>query len=166
MNTKIIGIQNILRATNVKRWHIVNTMREQNIAEHQWNVTMIARAIAKKAGSDISAVTEYALTHDLHEVVDGDLPSPTKEWLSSQGIVFNSDTDTEWETIFIVKLADILEMIWFLADHGIGRHAEMVLSKLSDKIDAVMEQAESPDRIGDAFWSVNKELFEGEMQGE
>ena len=36
-----------LRAGHVHRWNIVATIREQSIAEHMWNVTMIATTISR-----------------------------------------------------------------------------------------------------------------------
>ena len=72
----------LLKAENVKRWHTVPTVRSQSLAEHQWNVSMIAESLALSMGLDdlhINAIVRYALVHDIDEITTGDIPTPAKE---------------------------------------------------------------------------------------
>lgn len=74
-----------LRATEAKRWTIVRLTREQSVAEHQYRVWLIARAMYEAMfstphnSSDMWLLESMALTHDLHEVITGDIPSTVKE---------------------------------------------------------------------------------------
>lgn len=82
------NIKDLLKANNVKRWHTVDTVRSQSLAEHQYNVAILATQIAiimNLDNSEIHLVTLKALTHDIEEVWTGDLPSPYKEKLKLTG---------------------------------------------------------------------------------
>lgn len=74
------SINEMLRASHVKRWHTVDTVKDQSVAEHQWNVTALSMRIASIAGEEITAeLVQYAMFHDLEEIYTGDMPSPYKE---------------------------------------------------------------------------------------
>jgi len=83
-----MNIEKFLRAAEVQRWHTVHATKTQTVAEHQWNVWVIARAIYDMLfpiphNSDESAlVSTLALTHDVHEIVVGDIPSTGKDLMS------------------------------------------------------------------------------------
>lgn len=69
----------IIRARNVKRWHIVPMTQEQTIAEHQFNVASLCMHVMK--GRHFApAVIEWALVHDLPEVITGDFPTHIKHY--------------------------------------------------------------------------------------
>ena len=62
----------LLRASHTKRWTIVSTARTQTVAEHLFNVTMIAEKLAEAVGYDIVINSDnflklqtWALMHDL-----------------------------------------------------------------------------------------------------
>lgn len=150
MNKKL-SIQDIARSTHVDRWQIVRTLRQQNLAEHQYMVTMIALEIARKAmGVHFNAISEldlirWCMRHDLREVVHGDICTPVKQRIKRQ---CGKDTFKKIErdicddcnfaednvegTVLwdIAKLADLIDGIRFLTIEGNGKHAEAVLSKL------------------------------------
>lgn len=74
-----------LRLTEVKRWGIVATSREQTVAEHSYRVMMLATAIydhmeggVPHNSDDRDAIITYSLMHDLHEVMSGDINSVFK----------------------------------------------------------------------------------------
>lgn len=136
-----------LRAGHVHRWNIVATIRPQSIAEHMWNVTMIATDISKWMGVKDPAPAGFVglcLRHDRHEVITGDVPTPTKrkfdehhDWY--QVTEFGEDPeydalrshylDTHYE--HILKIADILDGIWFLTVWGVkSRHVTEILQEL------------------------------------
>ena len=62
--------QALYDASTVKRWHTCLTIKEQDLAAHQWGVAMVIREIAPGH----LHMLEYALTHDLGESVSGDTP--------------------------------------------------------------------------------------------
>jgi hypothetical protein len=61
----------------------------------------------------------------------------------------------------IVKLADILEAIWFLKDNGIGDHAKHVLSGLYENMYEMIDKYEEEHLnldIRSGMYEVRKEL--------
>ena len=127
-------IQDIMLAQDIKRWTIVRMMREQSLAEHSFNVTMIARAICKEIGLDDTNVTKYALDHDLDEILTGDIPTPAKQRLKIRDPYKGSGRALcDSQEISIVMLADMIEAIAFIQDNQIGRHANVVAEELTTR---------------------------------
>ena len=68
----------------IRRWGLMKSVTDENIAEHSAQVAQIAHALAliknKKFGGEINAdrVTTIALYHETSEVITGDLPTPIK----------------------------------------------------------------------------------------
>ncbi len=68
----------------IKRWSLMKSVSEENIAEHSAQVAQIAHALAviknRKFGGNINAdrVATLALYHETSEVLTGDLPTPIK----------------------------------------------------------------------------------------
>jgi 5'-deoxynucleotidase len=153
-----------LRACHVRRWHIVQTSREQTLAEHSFAVAVIAGTLAASMRYKglmhhtlQLKLLQHALAHDLIEVRTGDMPTPFKRFLEKAGgpgIVEKAedlvDSDhtgamrtvegTEIETI--VKLADMIEAIYFLQDNGVGAHAKTVLDGLRYNLSVAVNEAE------------------------
>lgn len=170
-----------LRASYTKRWTIVNTSRQQTIAEHSFNVAMIAQYLAELTdwngvfhSSEVLQLQSWALLHDIVEIYTGDIPTPFKRALEKHGAKI-SDAEEEFlkeyggaareaeQSIFgvIVKFADMLEAIWFLKDHGIGDHASKVLSGLYENLYSMVDkyEAEYPNlNIRKAVAEIRKEM--------
>lgn len=151
-----------LRACHVRRWHIVQTSREQTLAEHSFAVSVIAGSLAAKMRwrgllhPDKKAdLLLWALRHDLIEVLTGDVPTPFKKVLRKVGgeDVFDKAEDevdkdfgasyrqiagTEIE--MIVKIADMIESIYFLQDNGVGPHAKSVLTLLREDLSRMVDK--------------------------
>lgn len=128
-------IQDILLMQDVKRWIIVRTSVQQSNAEHTFNVTMIARAIAKEANMPDERIAKYALDHDLDEVMTGDMPSPSKIKLGLKGKGYEGSSKSlcSAEEVLIVEVADIMEAVIFISENGLGRHGQLVSQKLTKK---------------------------------
>ncbi len=68
----------------IKRWSLMKSVSEENIAEHSAQVAQIAHALAviknQKFGGSLSAdrIATMALYHETSEVLTGDLPTPIK----------------------------------------------------------------------------------------
>jgi 5'-deoxynucleotidase YfbR-like HD superfamily hydrolase len=136
-----MNIQDLLRLSNVSRWHIVNTIRHQTVAEHSFNVVLISRAIVENLGwyDLIDEVTEAALYHDSHEAILGDMPTPTKMRLGREmveevesGYDHKLAVGYSESVVQILKVADIIEARWFLQNNGSGRHAQEVLVRITE----------------------------------
>lgn len=78
------GLLFALRLTEVSRWGIVATSRQQSVGEHSYRVTMIAQAMYDYVfpiphnSNDRGLLTSFAMVHDIMEVLSGDLDSVFK----------------------------------------------------------------------------------------
>jgi len=103
-----------LRAHLIPRWCVVKTTRNQSVAEHSYNVAVIARKLCKMLGlneAETNANIAEALLHDSDEVYTGDIPSPAKIHVAVDG---DSVTTTKNP---IIKLADYIEAFVFIRDN-------------------------------------------------
>lgn len=89
------SISNLMKAGNVKRWHTVDTVKEQSLTDHQWNVSILAIRLASIIGYSMT-VEELGsiLIHDIDEIWTGDMPSPEKERLRRHGSLPNRGVGT------------------------------------------------------------------------
>ncbi len=120
------------RMSVVKRWSVVETIRKQSLAEHSYNVAIMAwriatRIYAKPDDPGIWEAVQYALFHDKKESVTGDFPSYMKPYVNEEGALQNVPAFNEEEEVdlgsaenphplsrFIVKCADYIDACIFL----------------------------------------------------
>jgi HD superfamily phosphodiesterase len=161
-------IQDIMLAQDVKRWTIVRTIRDQSLAEHTFNVTMIARAIARKLNIDDCRIIKYALDHDLDEILTGDIPTPAKARLKiSTSYDGKSFKECDSRESSIVAMADIIEAIAFITDNQVGRHAHTVGDYLMDRFQNRCNLIGAMDpALVEACNSVVKDLLSGKYEAE
>lgn len=143
------------RSADVKRWHIINTVRPQTMAEHSFMTALIALELADKlaheGGSTFDSPREQfqflcaALFHDTPENVYGDIPTPGKvvwkDFLQNQRVFEEIDqiimpkipyaggrlnVKLEW----IIKVADLMEAYHFLCSNAAGPYAKQVRDHL------------------------------------
>ena len=82
----------------IRRWGLMRSVNEENIAEHSLQVAHIAHALAliknKKFGGCVNPdrIATIALYHETSEVITGDLPTPIKYYNSE---IRNSYKDIE-----------------------------------------------------------------------
>ena len=82
----------------IRRWGLMRSVNEENIAEHSLQVAHIAHALAliknKKFGGCVNSdsFATIALYHETSEVITGDLPTPIKYYNSE---IRNSYKDIE-----------------------------------------------------------------------
>ena len=161
----MINLELALRASEAKRWAIVKLTRDQSVAEHQYRVYLIADAISEALGVsmhnslDAQAIRSWALTHDLHEVLTGDLPTPVKatdpalvarleaKARATMGLPLGEAHD---KTIvgFVVKIADLVEALLFLHENG-GHDRQAVWRSVQDRYAGTVTMAQS------LFWHHN-----------
>ena len=147
-------IDRALDAQHVKRWSLVATTADSNVASHSFNVAVIAMAIRKNMFNtihfSIEQVCYYALLHDIDEVFTGDLPTPTKEAMRKQGVEPNElfegqEASKPPEHIkAIIKVADLIDNHIFISQHGAGVRARRAAAEVRGRLDAALDGA-SPD---------------------
>ncbi len=176
----MIKIQDVLRAGHIKRWNIINTTRQQTLAEHLFNVAMIADVLLDKLSQteyrDITLA--WALIHDVPEVVCGDTPTPTKKRMEDKGFsmeniydeidpTYKATKETAEEVGFgmpwkIVKAADLIEAIHFLTENGVGNHAKDVANSIHGKLGKHLYEHFHPDQAN-KIRTVFNEIMDGKF---
>jgi 5'-deoxynucleotidase len=165
---KPLTLYDYLRIGHVKRWHNVNTARDQTVAEHSYMVAVIAVHLANRIDreADPGAVAIAALFHDSPEVVLGDMPTPAKRFL--RDFTANPHIFAEMEKALMpampygvkpiidpepyVKVADKIEAAYWISENGVGNHAKIVAAanwrNLEDHVEKMDEQWPGDDWYG------------------
>lgn len=161
-----------LRLTEVSRWGIVATSRQQSVGEHSYRVCMIALAMFDymEAGVphnsfDRISIASLAMTHDIFEILSGDLDSIFKLATKAQfpdvynAVVENmalqrrdsgdlyrqvsGDERAMKGTIIeaIVKLSDYVEALIYLDQYGTNsRHAQQIRDNVLERMWLKLEE--------------------------
>lgn len=136
-------VEAVMRLHAVKRWHMIDTTRQQTLAEHSANVAALAYVIAMRAPGMFFGpayhVAGRALLHDIDEVFVGDIPTHTKRHLQDIRKLERSITPeifhpaaAEHNTDILVKFCDLADGIRFIRLHGVditSRHAKEGLER-------------------------------------
>lgn len=145
-------IDRALDAQFVKRWSLVCTTAESNVASHSYNVAVLAMAIWKEMRNNveygIKEVCYYAMLHDIDEVFTGDMPTPTKNAIRDKGVepnelfVGQSTEDRPPAKIaLVIKLADLIDNYIFIYRHGSGVRAWEAASEVAGRMRAAIDAA-------------------------
>ena len=137
-----LTINDILLAQNIRRWTIVATKTDQSLAEHTFNVTMIARAICAEADINDNNVIKYALDHDLDEILTGDIPSPAKRRLGLTDAYQGKNGNISDVEYSIVKIADLIDATLFIKYNAYDRHGKVVANYTAKKLDQFISKVE------------------------
>jgi len=133
-----MSIQNIMLSIGVNRFHTVDLVRQMSLAEHHYLVTMtamkIAAELAENYGGDHKTLTFICLTHDLHEIFDGDIPTPAKE-RNGDSCFDRPMTQDE----IILKCADLITDAWFSSNYQVGRNGRKVAMNCLVRMEAFIE---------------------------
>lgn len=108
------------RAMGVTRYHVQADVPAQDLGAHQARVAMLQMMIWPRARPQ---VTQYALGHDMEELVTGDLPYPSKSVLPPEALkaIDSLGKDFTWNFLrlrfdldvnerMMVKICDYLEL--------------------------------------------------------
>lgn len=147
----MLTLYDYLRAGHVKRWHIVETIRPQSIAEHSFLVTIIALHLHWRLGHDGCSLHDQrmlvlgSLFHDAPEVRTGDVPSHSKGIIRSfaddakifdridevlmPSVPYTGDEQFPTHLHRYIKMADTIEAAHFIREQGVGAHAATVAAK-------------------------------------
>lgn len=117
------------RMSVVKRWGVVQTIRQQSLAEHSYNVAVLALRISREwfgmsYDAVLLSVLEWSLHHDSWETITGDPPSYMKPYIdearaidtfiaNGAGENFPDKPHNDFARI-VVKIADYIDALIFL----------------------------------------------------
>lgn len=127
----------LARAANVRRFHTVQVIGDQNLGHHSHRVCLILRYLL--GGEVPSHLMWAALFHDLAESVTGDIPAQAK-WGSYALNCAVIDLEVNWNTNhnscivltneeeLILSIADKLELVLFCTEQMMlgNRHMEVI----------------------------------------
>lgn len=141
------SVAEFLRASHITRWGIVQTARQQSIAEHQYRVWLLVQHWAPLAGLNVvekRCASQLALIHDLPEIRTGDAPTPhktpeVKAYLAEvERQILPELHQTEQHASArvkdFVKFCDTAEAVLFLRVNGLGKHAADVRDLLEQQM--------------------------------
>lgn len=111
-----------MRASSVKRWHIVRTSTAQSLAEHTFNVMCIVIELSNRlrwasGPAERLALVGTAMTHDLDEIWSGDIPTPAKPPKKWPNYVADNS---------IIMVADLMDALLFIRDNAVDSHGRKV----------------------------------------
>ena len=165
-----------MRAAHVQRWHIVNTVKQQNIAEHSYLVALIAMELyAAIVGFDdpgeVNKLIIGALFHDSAEIRYGDIPTPGKNYIrsrTSDDLFDKLDAELVPTLPYInevvpqrmapfIAMADMIEAAWWIRNNGAGDFAHSVADKCWLRLQTELE-AVADDHRDEWYQAVNSVL--------
>ena len=173
----MMKINDLYRGTEVMRWHIVKTHQKQSIAEHSWMVAILSGELANILHPTVSTISrrgallQYALFHDVDEIITGDIPSPFKKLITmdpqhQKNIMgqYSYVLEVPEPLKDIVKLADIAEAYKFIMVNANSAHADIVQHKLNNMYDSKL--AELKEKYPDWDWPKAEGMLQVFWHGE
>ena len=133
----ITNIQDKLRASNVMRWHTVPMVKMQSVAEHSFNVAIMCLELSTRLGLGYRGTHHLvieALHHDLHEIIDGDTPSPVKP----KPLIDWSET---WDGGHVLAFCDLLDSLAFASKYHSEQHGQNASEILDAKLREIQGKA-------------------------
>lgn len=120
----------MLRAAGaIRRYHTLRTHRTQTVADHSHGVAMLVLAVYPEAHAEL---IKAALTHDLPEIVTGDIPA-TAKWRHPELGKIENEISAKFRSEYgiqyvlsetehsILKWCDMMELVlWCLEDVQLG----------------------------------------------
>lgn len=162
--------EEVMRLSNLKRWGIVEMSRSQSVAEHSYNVAMIAGYIVDRLPSEArppglrEIVVNWSLIHDLPELTTGDIPTPIKEWIktSLEGAerdlfpeMFEYKIRMSKLALAICKAADLMDAIQFANKFCVDSRKKEIIDDIWSAGEVATENLDA-----DAAFALNKVIGE------
>lgn len=155
-------IDKLMDCQHVKRWNLIPTTADSNVASHSFNVAVIAIALRRKMFNtnhfSEEEVCYHAMLHDIDEAETGDLPTPTKTAIRQHGVDPNALFETQGSQPEppacikgIVKMADLIENCVFINEHGTGTRGRYAAAEVSRRLADAIDGA-PPDLQQAARW--------------
>lgn len=126
------ALNNVRMAAHVPRWTIARTLKPQNLATHQYFVTVNAMWLYHTLSIPVNphSLCVAALFHDCDEIFSGDLPGPAKRMMkcdqtaikevTAQNVwgyapcLFHMEKDPRIKDV--IKVADLMDEVQYLLE--------------------------------------------------
>ncbi len=138
----------LARLRYIKRWGLMRNAEEEDVAQHSWEVAVLAHALAVisrdvfKQPVDPNAVAARALFHDATEAITGDLPTPVKYSPAMRHATANLEGEVCREMVSLLPAA-LQTSMSAVMDHETWPAHEAALVKMADRLAAWLKcQAE------------------------
>lgn len=144
----------VSRMKHINRWSLMQCMREENLSEHSFEVSVIAHALAVigneyyKKTYDASKVALMGLFHDVSEVITGDMPTPIKYSTPEMTKLFHQVEDNAAMEILCMlpeKMRGAYNDLFF---HTVNDQDYWYVVKAADKFSALIKANEELNRYG------------------
>ncbi len=125
----------------IKRWGLMRNAVEEDVAQHSWEVAVLAHALAVISRDvlgqavDPQAVATKALFHDASEAITGDLPTPVKYSPAMRHATAHLEDEVSQEMVGLLPPA-LRPALSGLIDHHEWPEHEARLVKSADRLAA------------------------------
>lgn len=125
----------------IKRWGLMRNAVEEDVAQHSWEVAVLAHALAVISRDvfeepvDPNAVATRALFHDATEAITGDLPTPVKYSPAMRQATAHLEDQVCGEMIHLLPPA-LKPALTEVMDHRVWPDREAQLVKSADRLAA------------------------------
>jgi len=159
----------VMRMSAVKRWHMIDTTRTQNLAEHTANVALLSWLIAHSAPTIFFNPTQVllsAMVHDLGEAFLGDTPTHSKALIGKDLInriessilpaVYSAQiAEKDSPEAQLLKMCDLADGIRFVRLHGVDMTATHAQEGLEQQLSRLftITAGEWPDEVWEFVYS-------------
>lgn len=125
----------------IKRWGLMRNAAEEDVAQHSWEVAVLAHALALISrdvlGQNVNpdAVATKALFHDAPEAITGDLPTPVKYSPAMRQATTHLEAQVCEEMIGLAPLG-LQASLRRVMDHREWDDHEVIMIKSADRLAA------------------------------
>lgn len=151
------NLRELRMAAAITRYHTARTLRHQSVGEHSFGVAQLVLYLAPNASQRLLSA---ALTHDLAELVTGDIPAPVKWDNPTMGAIltdleskFNEKHGLRYqlsdEELLLLKWCDMAELVlWCIEELEMGNtYAAPLLNRGLDYLSGLGHPTEQAEEL-------------------
>ncbi|WP_290871629.1 5'-deoxynucleotidase [Aquabacterium sp.] len=152
----------------IKRWGLMRNAVEEDVAQHSWEVAVLAHALAVISRDvfqqpvDPNAVATRALFHDATEAITGDLPTPVKYSPAMRHATANLEGEVCEEMLGLLPAA-LLPALRPVMDHHDWPEADARLVKSADRLAAWLK-CRAELRYGNTEFAQAEQQVRGKLE--
>ena len=159
------------RQKYINRWALMRNSREESLAEHSYEVSMLAHALCVIANTrygrhlDANKAAVVGLYHDSSEIITGDMPTPVKYYGEEIKNAYKN-VEAIAESTLLTKLPSEMKPCYeeiFRADDDEDERYMRRLVKAADKISAYIKTIEE-EKSGNTEFKTAKTSTEGTLK--